>query len=55
MKIAIITINKYGEKLAKKLKTGFPGAEIFNGKNFLEVIMRIYSIKFNKPLIEVIF
>jgi cobalt-precorrin 5A hydrolase len=32
MKIAIITINKEGEKLAKALKVNFPDAKIFNGR-----------------------
>lgn len=32
MKIAIITVNKEGEKIAKKLKVDFPDARIFNGR-----------------------
>ena len=32
MKIAIITVNKEGEKLARELKLGFPDARIFNGR-----------------------
>lgn len=32
MKIAIITINKEGRKLAKKLKTDFPDAKIFDNR-----------------------
>ncbi len=32
MKIAIITINKDGKNLAKKLKPDFPNAEILNGR-----------------------
>lgn len=32
MKIAIITINKYGEDLAWKLKIDFPDADIFNSR-----------------------
>ena len=51
MKIAIITINKYGEDLAKKLKTDFPNAVIFNSrmgregalKNLAESIFNEYD------------
>lgn len=40
MKIAIITINKDGEDLAKKLKAGFPDAKIFSGELTREGALR---------------
>lgn len=51
MKIAVITINKEGEKLAGELKAGFPDAKIFNGrinrkgalKNLVRIIFDEYD------------
>ncbi len=51
MKVAIITINKNGETLAKKLKVDLPDAEIFNGlmtkkarlKNLVKSIFNEYD------------
>lgn len=51
MKIAVITINNDGKKLAQKLKADFPGARIFNNKmgvkgelkNFVKGIFNQYE------------